>query len=155
MSSATAAQVTGVVQRSGQAAQAKEAGLMRVLIVEDEPIIALNIRDTLLDLGYRPVGPAGSIADATQLAQTAVIDAAILDISLPDGESFALADKLLNAGVAILFATGRDYDPRSHAMPGVAMISKPFDIASLAAALEKIKAGLHARPTTPASGVRR
>jgi hypothetical protein len=40
-------------------------------------------------------------------------------------------------------------------MPGVAMISKPFDIASLAAALEKIKAGLGAGPTTPASGVRR
>ena len=115
---------------------------MRVLIVEDEPVIALNIRDILIELGYHPVGPAGSIAAATRLAQPMAIDAAILDISLPDGDSFALAAALMKRGVAVLFATGLDYDPRSHDTAGAAMISKPFDIASLAEALNKMKAAL-------------
>lgn len=118
---------------------------MRVLIVEDEPVIALNIRDILIELGYHPVGPAGSIAEATRLAQPSAIDAAILDISLPDGTSFALATSLMKAGVAVLFATGRDYDPRSHDTAGAAMISKPFDIASLAKALDTMKATLPPR----------
>jgi DNA-binding response OmpR family regulator len=121
---------------------------MRVLIVEDEPVIAWNIRDVLLDLGYSPVGPAGSIAEATQLVQTAAIDAAILDISLPDGDSFALAASLMKQGVAVLFATGRDYDPRAHDTAGAAMISKPFDVSSLTEALEKMKTALPPnRPT--------
>jgi len=118
---------------------------MRVLIVEDEPIIALNIRDILIELGYHPVGPAGSIADATRLARPMAIDAAILDISLPDGDSFALAATLMKKGVAVLFATGHDYDPRSHDTAGAAMISKPFDIASLAEALNAMKTTLRSQ----------
>jgi DNA-binding response OmpR family regulator len=118
---------------------------MRVLIVEDEPVIALNIRDILIELNYSPVGPAGSIAEATRLTQASPIDAAILDISLPDGDSFALAASLMKNGVAVLFATGRDYDPRSHSMAGAAVISKPFDIASLSQALDRMKAQLPPR----------
>jgi DNA-binding response OmpR family regulator len=115
---------------------------MRVLIVEDEPVIGLNVREILIELGYRPVGPAGSIAEATVLAQPAAIDAAILDISLPDGDSFALASSLMKQGVAVLFATGRDYDALQHDTAGAAMIAKPFDIASLSKALAAIEARL-------------
>jgi len=125
---------------------------MRVLVVEDEPIIAINIQATLLDLGYRPVGPAATISEAMSLIEQRKFDAAILDISLPDGESYDLAETLVERGIAVMFATGRDIETSSLLLADVPVISKPFDLAKLGKCLETLKARVQAgrAQTSPA-----
>lgn len=104
---------------------------MRVLVVEDEPIIALNIQTVLLDLGYRPVGPAASLDEAAALIDQRKFDAAILDVTLPDGESYGLAESLVERGIPIMFATGRQIELPSPQLADAPSISKPFDLAEL------------------------
>ncbi len=104
---------------------------MRVLVVEDEPIIALNIQTVLLDLGYRPVGPAASINEATTLLEQRKFDAAILDVTLPDGESYSLAESLVERGIPVVFATGRHIEISSPRLADTPALSKPFDLTEL------------------------
>ncbi len=118
---------------------------IRVLVVEDEPIIALNMQTILLDLGYRPVGPANTINEAMAVIEQRRFDAAILDVSLPDGESFGLANLLIERKIPFFFVTGRYLDALHGPLAEVPVISKPFDIAtienSLAALRDRIQAG--------------
>ncbi len=113
---------------------------MRVLVVEDEPIIALNIQTILLDLGYRPVGPAGTISEAEALADQRRIDAAILDITLPDGKSYDLAEQLVSRNVPVLFLTGAYVETRSARLANVPTMSKPFDLATFEQAMADMAA---------------
>jgi DNA-binding response OmpR family regulator len=73
----------------------------RVLIVEDEFLIALEIEITLEEVGAKPV-LAGSIAQA-EAALEGKIDAAVLDVRLPDGDSVPIARRLAERGAPFLF----------------------------------------------------
>lgn len=79
----------------------------QVLLVEDNPMIAMNTEVLLLDLGVEDVRTAGNVADALALIDGRRFDLAILDVLLADGEnSLPVADRLGDAGVPIVFATG-------------------------------------------------
>ena len=78
----------------------------RILVVEDEPIIAMALEDMLLDLGCEVVGPASTLPEAQALAETADIDAALLDINIDTGRSYVIADELRRRAVPFAFATG-------------------------------------------------
>jgi CheY-like chemotaxis protein len=77
-----------------------------VLVVEDEPLVAMMVEDMLMDLGCTVVGPAMQLAEGMRLAETAQIDAAVLDINLNGARSFPIADLLKARGIPFLFATG-------------------------------------------------
>jgi DNA-binding response OmpR family regulator len=79
----------------------------RVLVVEDETLIAMALADTFEDAGAEVVGPAASVRDAFQLLGRQDIDAAILDVNLLDGEVTPVAEHLVARGVPILLYTGR------------------------------------------------
>ncbi len=78
----------------------------RVLVVEDEMTIVLMIEDALIDLGALVIGPAAHIDTALQLARDESIDAAVLDVNIQGGDSYAVADILAERGIPFVFCSG-------------------------------------------------
>ena len=79
----------------------------RVLVVEDEFIIALDLSETVRDLGYLVDGPYADKENAFVAIDREMPDLAILDVNTADGEVYPLADALVDAGVPIIFHSGR------------------------------------------------
>jgi CheY-like chemotaxis protein len=108
---------------------------LRVLVVEDEMLVAMNIEDMLLELGHEVAGLASRLGPALALARESRFDAAMLDVNLAGELSFPLADLLIERGIPFLFATGygrQGIDERYRRHP---MLQKPFRTAELGAAL--------------------
>lgn len=78
----------------------------RILVVEDEALIAVMVEDMLMDMGSDVVGPAATIEAALALARAEAIDAAILDVNVRGERIDPVADVLMARGVPVLFATG-------------------------------------------------
>lgn len=78
----------------------------RVLLLEDEVIVALAAEDMLLELGAEVVGPATTLAEGLALAARPGIDAAVLDVNMNGERSWDVALALRIRGVPFVFATG-------------------------------------------------
>lgn len=96
-----------------------------ILVVEDEMLLAMLFEDVLTDLGYRTI-MAARVAKALQLAATASIDGAILDVNVAGETVYPVAEELSRRGVPFVFATGygapglrADYQNRP-------ILSRPF-----------------------------
>lgn len=110
-----------------------------VLIVEDEPLIAMMLEDFLGALGKKIIGPADTCAEALTLIAQGGIDAAILDVNLRGGEtSDAIADALVVAGIPFLFASGGSGDGVEGAHSGRPVLAKPFTMEAVARGLAAI-----------------
>lgn len=107
----------------------------RILVVEDEPIIAFAIEDMLTDLGCQVVGPAFNLSEAEQLAAEALLDAAILDVNLNDQRSYSAAAVLLGRRIPFIFATGYGEDRVDWDHGGALILAKPYRQDQVAAAL--------------------
>ena len=81
-----------------------------VLVVEDDPIIALDFEDTILGFGVKSVRTASNVARALQLIEERVPDFALLDISLMREKSFAVAERLEGLGIPFAFISGYGAD---------------------------------------------
>jgi CheY-like chemotaxis protein len=99
-----------------------------VLLVEDNPVIAMNTEALLGDLGIAHVGVAGTVAEAFALLARTTFHFAILDLRLGDQEdSLPIAVRLIEAGVPIVFATGMGEDAGLPARFGqVPILRKPY-----------------------------
>jgi DNA-binding response OmpR family regulator len=80
----------------------------RVLVVEDEYIIALNLAGELADRGAVVIGPVGIVESALDAIKNTDLDGTILDINLRGKEAFSVADALADRHVPFVFATGRE-----------------------------------------------
>lgn len=109
---------------------------MRILIVEDEMLVAMLIEDLLLELGHQPVGPAMRLEPALEQAATADIDMAILDINLAGKRSFPVADCLTARGIPFIFASGYGTAGLEPPYLSALVLQKPFDHNQLRAALK-------------------
>jgi DNA-binding response OmpR family regulator len=78
----------------------------RVLLVEDEALIALYIEETLTDAGYDVVGPADRLEAALDLAANEALDGAVLDVNLDGVAVWPLATLLRERGIPFIFLTG-------------------------------------------------
>lgn len=107
----------------------------RILVVEDEPIIAMALEDMLLDLGCEVVGPASTLAEAQALAETADIDAALLDININNGRSYVIADELRRRAVPFAFATGYGEAGLENGGGNAPVLQKPYRQAEVEAVL--------------------
>lgn len=111
----------------------------RILIVEDDAALALDIQRLLREAGYLAVGPAASAGEADRLVRQGTLDGAVLDLHLADGSS-TVADSLARAGIPFVWLV-RDSlfsIPRDHAFaPAVAA---PFKREELLEALERAQA---------------
>lgn len=109
----------------------------RILVVEDEPIVAMCLEDMLIAHGCVPVGPAGRLADGLALAESASIDAAILDINLAGERSDAIAAALSTRDIPFVFASGYDSAPAGFAA-AAPMLTKPYRESDVARALAEM-----------------
>jgi PAS domain S-box-containing protein len=101
----------------------------RVLVVEDEPLIALEIAQILKDVGVVVIGPAASIEGAFLAIaehQAEGIDAGLLDMNLSGRPVCPVADALTSAQIPYAFLTGYGRDELSDIRPGTPIIRKPF-----------------------------
>lgn len=78
----------------------------RILIVEDSPVVADDSADILRDLGCTVVGPAGTMAAALQLAEKEEVDAAIVDINIRGGKSYAVLKILETRQIPFVLTSG-------------------------------------------------
>ena len=97
-----------------------------VLVVEDEFLIATMIADVLIAAQATVVGPAWSAEQALELARSARLDAAVLDINLRGCRSDAVAQELRMRGIPFVVATGYADDLASDVADACIIISKPF-----------------------------
>ena len=113
----------------------------RVLIVEDEVLVAMLVEDGLHDAGAEVVGPATTVGEALRLIEGVVHDgglsAAVLEIDLAGEAAWPVADRLAALGVPFLFATGygEGCDTGGHAAP---VLHKPFDPHQLVVTVEAL-----------------
>lgn len=110
----------------------------KVLVVEDEVIIALDLSETVRDMGFRVEGPFANKDHAFIAIDEEMPDFAILDVMTADGEVFPLADALTEAGVPIIFHSGhiRDTDIAER-YPDAQTASKPCPPSELVAMITK------------------
>lgn len=110
----------------------------RVLLAEDEPIIAMSAEDMLIDLGCIVVGPAFSAAAAAELAHNAQFDAALLDVNLGDGPSFPVASILQKRRIPFSFVTGYGQTGLPPDFLCVPVLAKPYTKDALCGLLREL-----------------
>jgi len=117
----------------------------RILVVEDEFIIALDLSETVKDLGYELEGPYADRENAFEAIADDLPDCAILDVFTADGEVYPLADRLIEAGVPIVFHSGHVTPAEVKARyPGSVAYAKPCPPDQLIDALQEAVGKVHA-----------
>ena len=106
----------------------------RILIVEDEALVAMLLEDMLTELGFDVVGPAHTLPRALELLESEPVDAAILDVNLGNCRSYPIAQKAAAKGIPFIFASGYD-SPGAQWDGPTRMLRKPFDNRTLRAAV--------------------
>jgi CheY-like chemotaxis protein len=86
--------------------QETELSGMRILVVEDEPLLAMACADLLADSGCIVAGPVSSVKQGMQLIEQEAIDGAMLDINLRGEMVFPLADALAERSIPFVYVTG-------------------------------------------------
>lgn len=100
---------------------------LRLLVVEDESLIAMMIGDMLRDFGCVVVGPAGSVEHAMALIEREAVDGALLDVNLSNGKrSYPVAEALQKRGIPFAFVTGYGEAGLTADFRGVPVLQKPF-----------------------------
>jgi CheY-like chemotaxis protein len=110
----------------------------RILVVEDSPVIAMATEDMLQDLGCEVVGPAGNLAEATELAEKEALDAAVIDLNIRGWKAFSVVDVLIGRGIPFLMASGyASWDLPEH-LEDCPRLPKPYGPAKLKQELQKL-----------------
>jgi len=113
---------------------------MRVLVAEDDPLIALGLEERLRSLGHEPIGPAGDGKHAVELARESSPDLYLFDLEMPYLDGLQAADQLAGEGLRrpVVLVTGIDDESlveRAIASGVSAYLTKPIDTRELQAAL--------------------
>ena len=103
----------------------------RVLVVEDETLIALLIEDMLAAMDCEIVGPIGKLETAIQIAQEGKFDIAILDVTIRGGKVYPVAEHLLARGVPFVLASGYGDWALPPSLRDQRRLTKPFTAAEL------------------------
>jgi DNA-binding response OmpR family regulator len=103
----------------------------RVLVVEDETLIAVLIEDILGGMQCEVVGPTGKLETALRLARDEAFDLAILDVTIRGGKVYPVAEQLLARGIPFLLASGYGDWALPCSMRDQRRLTKPFTAAAL------------------------
>ncbi len=112
------------------------AGL-RVLVIEDESMVAMLLEDFLADIGCEVAGVASRLKEALEKVGTLAFDVAILDVNLNGEQTFPIADALMARGRAIVFATGYGAMTLPPELRNLPVLQKPFQQDELERALRE------------------
>lgn len=113
----------------------------RILIVEDESLVAILLETILEDLECEPVGPAGTVDEGLELASNADIDGALLDVNVAGELVFPVAAKLTERGIPFVFSTGYGEGGLPEEWRKNITIQKPFTEAAVLEALARAMTG--------------
>lgn len=99
----------------------------RILVVEDEALVAMLLETMLEDMGFSPVGPIGDIDTALEVvSDDAALDGALLDVNVAGREVFPVAAALKARGIPFIFSTGYGEGGLPEDWRGHSTIQKPF-----------------------------
>jgi CheY-like chemotaxis protein len=98
----------------------------RILVVEDEMLVLMNIEYLLADLGCESVTAAATVDQALALLEAQVFDAAVLDVNLNGCESYPVADALEARGVPFAFSTGYSGEDMRDEFRDRPVLRKPY-----------------------------
>ena len=114
---------------------------LRLLIVEDEMMVAMMIEDLLTDLGCVVVDVSGTLSRGLELAADArlSLDGAILDVNLGGEKVYPIADVLAARGIPFIFATGYGTAGITEAYSHVPTVAKPYNLTALQQALSGLR----------------
>jgi DNA-binding NtrC family response regulator len=108
-----------------------------VLIVEDDPIIAIDFEDTILGFGVKTIRSAGNVAQALRMIAERAPDFALLDVGLVREKSFAIAERLNAMKIPFAFVTGYGADRVPPAFADRPRLPKPCSTEALESALRR------------------
>jgi CheY-like chemotaxis protein len=111
---------------------------LRVLVVEDEFLVAMLVEDMLGALGYEVAEIASNLAAATNAAETGTFDVAVLDVNLSGVVSTPVAEILSRRQIPFIFATGYGNSGPHEAFAAVPAIQKPYEEKELRKALATV-----------------
>ena len=112
--------------------------IQRILIVEDEALVAFDAEHVLIEAGYDVVGTVDSVEAALELIESKKLDLALVDLGLTDGgNGVEVAAAARRAGMQVLFVTGRC--PKGGESLGIGCLEKPFTQKDLRGAIEAIE----------------
>jgi CheY-like chemotaxis protein len=110
----------------------------RVLVVEDEALVAMLVEDALLDAGFGVIGPAATVEEAMNLLAQEQPDAVVLDLNLAGETSTPVADALAARGIPYVIATGYGASGLPAGHQHAMVLAKPYDPGELTAMLTRI-----------------
>lgn len=99
---------------------------MRILLIEDEMLVAMLLEDMLVDIGHEVVGPLADIGKAVEVARSEPVDIAILDVNVNGQAVYPVAEVLAARGVPFAFATGYGAAGLSEPWRDRPTLQKPF-----------------------------
>lgn len=115
---------------------------MRILVVEDEPLIAMWTQAILQDAGYNVIGVARSNADAMAVVQKCKPDLVLMDINLSDGHGVGidLARRIRQQfGACSLFLSGQSQEARANKDAALGYLAKPWEASTLLASIAAVQ----------------
>ncbi len=118
----------------------------RILLLEDEVLIAMMVAETLTELGFDVVGPFGKVSDAISAVETQAVDAGLLDVNLGDELGYPVAQVFRSRQVPFAFMTGYGAETISAPFSNVPIVQKPVSRDVLRQLFIGAKGGLFQNP---------
>ena len=116
----------------------RETRVLKILIVEDEILVALNLEDMMVELGHQVIAVATRLNQAIDLATNSEIDLAILDLNLSRLMSFPVADVLRKRSIPFMFATGYGSQGLTENYRNEFVLVKPYGVHELQIAINRV-----------------
>lgn len=110
----------------------------RILVVEDEMLVLLNVEDMLADLGCTSVSVAATVDQALALIAAQTFDAAMVDVNLNGRKSYLVADALAARGVPFVFSTGYSGESLDDGHRDRPVLGKPYREVDLVEVLKRL-----------------
>lgn len=111
---------------------------LRVVVVEDQGLVALQLKSVLGKLGCTVVGQAADLESAWRVCDTVDFDVALLDVNLRGERVYPLAEKLQARNCPFVLTTGYDPDTLPAPLQEAQLLQKPYDSTGVAAALRRV-----------------
>ena len=116
-----------------------QGSCMRVLVVEDEPLLSMLLEESVAELGHELAGSAATVDQALETLASNQIDLALLDFSLGhQTTSLPVAERLREAGIPFIYLSGHHSLEAEGEVPPAPLLTKPFSIDQLEAAISSL-----------------